>query len=410
MSGARDEDLLDDNFELLLEDSFTITSSDFATPAEVAVPSAPAGPPASDGEPSPFESALSRFYAVYKPENVPRVSQIAAKFERTRLNLWQQLCVKYVLSFRASTKLFMEIADDFMLAELFTAEEDKEAASKQRDFYLAMRADLGGLGRSPEESIERDVNRTHQEMGFFREAGTKSALVNMLQLVTVLNGLSYVQGMHEIAGIIHFATRDEAASFWLLHQVVTELKDFYNPEVDQDEHIGIYACIGQIETSLKRHAHHKLHAHLDKVGFPLTTVLLKYVTTLLATELTIPDTVRLWEVLVFRALKTHTVREMAKALALGFLLLMADSLLECPDLEQLMPTASDFGRSVHFNVDLLIRNAAAVYAFDVVLKHKYTPPHSPSVMATFGHAVEGVLNKVGELLEKLNDDQSTAPN
>ena len=89
---------------------------------------------------------------------------------------------------------------------------------------------------------------------------------------------------------------------------------------------------------------------------------------------------------------------------------MSDVLEDCNDLEQLMPTASNFGRSVNFNPDALIRNVAACYAFERKLRGKYVLSQSPSVMAAFGDAVEGVLNRVGELLEKLNDDSTQQDN
>ena len=141
-----------------------------------------------------FKSALSDFYARYNFANLDKVPYLAEKFFFRRWELWKQLSMKYHLSPRESSDLWIRFNVRFdgvpeCARRLFGSHEtvviNSDSAKRrevwtahlcapsdtQREQYHRHSAEIGDLSgaTSSTQPIHLDVVRTHQELSFFQE-------------------------------------------------------------------------------------------------------------------------------------------------------------------------------------------------------------------------------------------------
>lgn len=147
-----------------------------------------------------FEETLRWFYSKYNFGNLDKVAFLASKFTDRRWELWEQLSMKYRLSPTEARELWIRFHVQhsglnecakrlFGLSEIIIIPDESMVArkgawrtilgvhsgnSEQRSLYQKYVAELAPTdvisGLCPESSdIVRDVHRTHQELGFFRE-------------------------------------------------------------------------------------------------------------------------------------------------------------------------------------------------------------------------------------------------
>jgi|LauGreDrversion4_2_1035121.scaffolds.fasta_scaffold12766_4 hypothetical protein len=140
-----------------------------------------------------FKSALSDFYARFNFANLDKVPYLAEKFFFRRWELWKQLSMKYHLSPRESSDLWIRFNVRFdgvpeCARRLFGSDETvviNSDSSKRREVwtaYLSVPSDSQREQyhkhsveiRDPSETssnqpIYLDVVRTHQELSFFQE-------------------------------------------------------------------------------------------------------------------------------------------------------------------------------------------------------------------------------------------------
>ena len=363
--------------------------------------------------------ALTRFYEVYNPENLNKVCNVSAKFSERRAELWEQLSIKYSLSVCASCKLFIELfVDDtasaycylFNCPPLFIRDDslairgsnwrgllglsDTELCQK-RELYDTFLKDVAVV----DEAIMRDVSRTHQENAFFHDIANQQSLKNVLSVFTRVNGVPYVQGMNEVAAILLFTVRSEGDSFWLFNEIMSQLREVFISGSDSTQE-GVYSQIDVVKKRLEQ-LNPSLYRHLVSLGFPTETVFLKWITTLLSMELTLPDSLKLWDTLLM-SLRTNTLRDMSSSVVLGYLTCMQDQIMEQEDLESCMPFISTFGKGIHMNVDLLVLHVTANYAFEMKLRGKYIPTEISIILEQITDAVQVAKDGLLSFWEKLN--------
>ncbi len=137
----------------------------------------------SDG----FASILSDFYSRHNFANLDKVPYLVDKFCERKWDMWEQLCIKYKLSARDATKLWM----DFGLMSEFrsrffqlSGNNPSNDARVRKDIWLFLlgcsEADHAGdyelfknmqLKESDNSRchIAKDVCRTHQDFEFFQK-------------------------------------------------------------------------------------------------------------------------------------------------------------------------------------------------------------------------------------------------
>lgn len=158
-------------------------------------------PPAPTNMPSfeEFKETLTEFYAKYNFGNLDKVPYITEKFFFRRWDLWKQLSIKYRLSPRQSSDLWIRFNIKFdgvseCARRLFDSDETVQVASdsleNRRNIWSTLlgpvlednreqyskhlseiQTKLASKSDSQDSSqiIHLDVVRTHQELGFFQE-------------------------------------------------------------------------------------------------------------------------------------------------------------------------------------------------------------------------------------------------
>lgn len=348
-----------------------------------------------EGLPS-FANTLAAFYSKYNFGNLDKVEYLAEKFESRRWELWEQLCIKYKLSPNESRETWIKfnlLRDGqaacarrlFEREEAVTILEDSPSmrmtawikilavipSDTQVDAYQKYVAEIASQHGSFElgiSEIKRDIERTHQELSFFHLEETQATLARILNVYCKVNGINYVQGMNEVLAVTLYAIRDEASSFWGFNCIMSQLKDLFTAEADSTQD-GIYSRIDSLD-ALLRDYDYKLWKHLADIQFPLATMAMRWLTTLLSMDLHLPDTLRVWDV-VLQSSGAHQLLTMSMCLSLAYLLCMSESLLTLSDPQDSMELASHFGRGPDFNVDDLVVKSLSVYAFESTLRGRY---------------------------------------
>ena len=368
-----------------------------------------------------FEENLSEFYSKYNFGNLEKVKYLADKFCFRRWELWEQLCIKYKLSPEESRLLFIKfnISHEginecsrklFHNDEIISIPDDAMSLRKaawrkllglstdesQQELYMKYASELAPpellAGISSENSdIARDVYRTHQELSLFREEETKRTMIEILTIYTRLNGLDYVQGMNELLGIIFYVMRSASDSFWAFSCIMSQIKDFFTAEADSTRE-GIYFHIDTLQ-SLLRQYNYRLWKHFNEVDFPVATLAMRWMTTLLIMDLNIADATRLMDV-TLQSCRTHQLLTFSTCLSLGYLLTLADHLLMKSEIEDSVEICAHFGRTADANVEQILTNSLSIYAFESILRGRYTPSSDEPVFEALAEAVDSVKMRV----------------
>lgn len=381
-------------------------------------------PPSPLGEAATsFAQYLAEFYSKHNFGNLDKVDYLAEKFELRRWELWEQLSIKYKLSPKESRVTWVKFIADrygpgecarklFDRSELVTILDDipsmrktawvdmlgLNALDSQRGVYQKYTEEItfpDADSESANVEIMRDVQRTHQELAFFHGADTQAALAQILLTYTRINGIHYVQGMNELLALTFYVMRDESTSFWAFNSIMSQLKDIFTAEADSTQE-GIFSRI-DILSALLRDYDYKLWKHLTEIQFPLATLAMRWLTTLLAMDLQLPDALRIWDILL-QATASHQLLTMSVCLSLSYLLSMSESLLTIADPQDSMELASHFGRGPHFDVDDLIMKSLSVFAFESTLRGRYPASSDEPLLDALVDVVGIAGNRVKNIL------------
>ena len=368
-----------------------------------------------------FEEVLTEFYSKYNFGNLEKVAYLAEKFNFRRWELWEQLSIKYRLSPNESRKLWIRfnVSHDginecarklFQSDEVVSIPDDAVSLRKiswrrllrivpddtQRDLYRKYASELAPgeviSKLSPENNdIARDVHRTHQELALFQEESTKLSLIEVLTVYTKLNGLSYVQGMNEVLGIVFFVMRDESDSFWAFSSIMDQLKDLFTAEADSTRD-GIYYRVDMLSDLLRQYDY-KVARYFNDIDFPLATLAMRWMTTLLVMDLNLPDAMRLWDV-VLQSCSPGQLLTFSTCLSLGYLLGLSERLLSSSLVEDAVETCAHFGKSADVDVERILVDSLSIFAFESILRGRYTPSSDEPVL-------DAIVDAVGTMRSKL---------
>jgi hypothetical protein len=109
--------------------------------------------------------------------------------------------------------------------------------------------------------------------------------------------------MNEIVGTIYFVLANdpnkdwsceaEADTYFLFNTLMVEMRDIFVPDLD-DADTGIHGRMGNMISLLSLHDP-EVRCHLDDCGIDPSFYSIRWLTTLLSREFTVPDTARLWD-------------------------------------------------------------------------------------------------------------------
>uniref|UniRef100_A0A7S3DQY5 Rab-GAP TBC domain-containing protein n=1 Tax=Entomoneis paludosa TaxID=265537 RepID=A0A7S3DQY5_9STRA len=222
------------------------------------------------------------------------------------------------------------------------------------------------------DEIRKDVVRTHSDLAFFldpvNDLGRRryAAIERILFLWVKFNetGVRYVQGMNEIVGTLYYvcandsrtewANSAELDSYWLLDALLDDMRDLFVPELDAVD-TGIRGRISALQDLLERHDP-ALKEHFLEIGVDSTFYGVRWLSTFLAREFLLPDTIRLWDSMFASTHKDNFLRYVCVTM----LFLIRDQLLQgdfvtCIRLLQRYPT-------VH--MDHLLESSRSLYIYE----------------------------------------------
>jgi hypothetical protein len=208
--------------------------------------------------------------------------------------------------------------------------------------------------------------------------------------------------MNELLGVIFYVNRDSSDSFWAFNSLMSQLSDIFTAEVDSTEG-GIYSRIDEIRRLLGDYDY-KLSKRLEKSDFPFATICLRWLTTMMAFDLTLPDTMHLWDI-ALQAIPSHDLVRFTSCICAAYLMQTSGMVYTLHDDQDVIQTISGFGKSCAFDIDDLVTRSLAVYAFESTLRGQYVPNSDEPVLEALGEAVESATNKVLSVIESVNADQ-----
>jgi hypothetical protein len=154
------------------------------------------------------------------------------------------------------------------------------------------------------QEIHKDIVRTCPEHTFFEGSIRRQAMERILFIYAKLNpGVGYVQGMNEVLGIIFYVLASDPSEEWgagaepdaffCFTNIMGELRDVYIHSLDNSD-AGLSGKISRLNELLRQHDP-ELWQHLNRNKLDPSYYSLRWITTLLAREFTLPDTIRLWD-------------------------------------------------------------------------------------------------------------------
>jgi hypothetical protein len=376
-----------------------------------------------------FQTVLTEFYSRFNFNNLQRVAYIAEKFQFRRWQLWEQLTIKYHLSPNDSRLLWINfnINHDGMpecSRRLFGDHEmirvddgpntrrthwkhmlGVDASDEQKNLYakyVLETLDLSAREANTEkiDEILRDVDRTHQELAFFQDQGTRDSMIQILRVYTNLNGVKYVQGMNEILALVFYVMRDEADAFWGFNTIMLQLKEIFTADADSTQE-GIYSRIDSLNELLREY-NHRLAKQFSSIDFPLATLAMRWITTILAMDLTIPDALIVWDY-ALQAIRANQLVSFTVCVSLAYLLAMEDELIESKERQACIELVGKFGRSASMDGNGLIVTALSVFAYESTLRGRYPANSDEPILDAFVDAMGVAKSRV---LDAMNSDSA----
>ena len=157
-----------------------------------------------------------------------------------------------------------------------------------------------------QREIHKDVMRTRPELQFFvdGDGSRRNAMKRILFIYAKLNpGVRYVQGMNEVLGMLfyvfasdsneHWKEHAEADTFFCFTNLLAEMRDVYIHSLDECDS-GLHGKITKLNDLLRCYDP-ELWFHLNFHQLNPAFYSLRWITTMLAREFKIADTLRLWD-------------------------------------------------------------------------------------------------------------------
>lgn len=221
------------------------------------------------------------------------------------------------------------------------------------------------------DEIRKDVVRTHPDLQFFLEPENNlghrryAALERILFVWAKLNrGVRYVQGMNEIVGTIYFvlatdyneewAAEAEPDTYFLFNTLMVEMRDLFVASLDHAD-TGIQGRISNFVDLLSVHDP-EVRCHLEDIGIDPSFFGVRWLTTLLSREFSLPDTIRLWDSMFASTHKDNFLRYVCvtMVMVIRYELLKGD-FSHCLRLLQSFPST---------NIDRLLESSRALWIYE----------------------------------------------
>lgn len=212
------------------------------------------------------------------------------------------------------------------------------------------------------QCIKNDVDRTRQDMEFFRRERTKIELMSVLFVYARLNpGVRYVQGMNEVAAVVYWVMSHdpnvaEADAFWVFSELMVEIKEGFMQVLDNTGE-GVHGLVRGVMYLLRMYDP-ELARHLVRCELPPVVFLVRWCTVLFAQDASLPDVLGLWDAFIGDPRRFEFVTFVALAIILSRRdeLLLTDKQFELVEVLQDAPRQSDW--------DQVLRKARAICAFE----------------------------------------------
>jgi hypothetical protein len=214
--------------------------------------------------------------------------------------------------------------------------------------------------------------------------------------------MKYVQGMNEIVGLTYYVLRDESHAFWCFSSIMSQMKDSFMAEADST-HEGIYSQIDELHRLLREYDN-ALYRHLDHIGVPISALALRWLTTILATDVNMEDALRIWDV-ALKAVPSGDLLKFSLHLTLAYLVDMSPYLQVTTDVQECLEFAGGYGMSPDVDIDRLITTASSIHAFETLLRGKYSPNSDEPLLEVLGDVFENAREKVAGLVGLANSKE-----
>jgi len=219
----------------------------------------------------------------------------------------------------------------------------------------------------PEESmqlfqqIQKDVERTKQEMELFRRPSSKAALLSLLFVYAHVNpDVRYVQGMNEIAAVFLYVTSadpetEEVDAFWCFTYLMSHIKAGF---LQLDRSDGKTPRYVQKVDTLLRDYDPELARHLQESACPTSMFSFRWCTLLFAQDIPLAHIVRFWDGFIADPENFDFVSHVSLAAFIS----QRERLLRTSDAGEIAVLLRNATRAVDF--DCLLRQSWAICALE----------------------------------------------
>lgn len=215
---------------------------------------------------------------------------------------WQESMASQRALYQQFLREFMMHNEQYMLSDDRSGEEHSSSVpTEDSGKWREQQSD-----RDLCKEIHKDVIRTRPNLQFFLDTNgsRRSAMKRILFVYAKLNpGVRYVQGMNEVLGTLFYVFASDSDETWSEHaeadtffcftNLLAEMRDVYIHSLDNCDS-GLNGKISKLNDLLRNHdpeLWRHLHSHQLNPAF----YSLRWITTLLAREFNLADTLRLWD-------------------------------------------------------------------------------------------------------------------
>lgn len=208
--------------------------------------------------------------------------------------------------------------------------------------------------------------------------------------------------MNELVGVLFYTFRSDSQTFWAFTALMHQMKDLFTMDADSTGE-GIYSRIDEMWLILHQSDYY-LCKHLRSIDFPLATVAMRWITTLLAMDLTLPDSSKLWDVALL-ASRSQQLVLFATCMSVSYMLAMGPKLLQMDDLSS-VELACVFGKSCELETRSIVSKAVSIFAYQTILRGQYEPNSDEPLI----DIVQDVLESAKSKLVALTNENITKEN
>ena len=180
---------------------------------------------------------------------------------------------------------------------------------------------------STSNAILKDLNRTRNEMSFFKlpnNVNPKETNLDVLKRILLLYAklhpeVSYVQGLNEILAPIYycfgndsntyFSMGAEADTFFCFEKLMEEIKNMYIKSLDESD-VGIDSILNKLRDMI-RCLDNELYLRLEELKINYHFFAFQWTTLMFTQQFLMPDVLSLWDIILCNKEKIKIVNEIS---------------------------------------------------------------------------------------------------